>query len=365
VFIDAATYFSGTSAAASRSSAGNGFAVGSAYGYSFSSTTGSNGAADIGLFRASASVLNLTNGSSGFSILQLGGLVVPKTSGTGIKVDTTTPTWGWKDITGAITTRTGGGTAPAYAAYRANIYQWSFGVASGTVEVFNEYHIPHDYLPSTATGAAQAMHIHPHISTAAAPTGTVNFLFDIVYAKGYDQAVFEGTVGSGAPITVSATQAMATAFRHYIPEVQFAAPNGLISFNAAATFSITSGAATLTSSASAFAASDIGTTVRIVGAGVAGADLDTTITAYTNATQVTVAVNASTTVSAVTDAAKRRVLDIANIEVDGVVLVRTWRDASRTADTLDVAPFLHLVDCHVQTTGIAGTKQKNGPAFYT
>lgn len=51
------------------------------------------------------------------------------------------------------------------------------------------------------------------------------------------------------------------------------------------------------------------------------------------------------------------------LEPDGVLIVRTYRDAADAADTLNQAPFLHYVDVHYQSTGI-GTKQK-APAFYT
>lgn len=56
-------------------------------------------------------------------------------------------------------------------------------------------------------------------------------------------------------------------------------------------------------------------------------------------------------------------LPTANIEVDGIILARIYRDASDAGDTLDQSPFLHFVDLHYQTTGI-GTKQK-APDFYS
>ena len=47
-------------------------------------------------------------------------------------------------------------------------------------------------------------------------------------------------------------------------------------------------------------------------------------------------------------------------KVDGVFLVRAWRDP--TDDTLTEDPFLHYVDIHYQTTNV-GTKNRNTP-FY-
>ena len=56
-------------------------------------------------------------------------------------------------------------------------------------------------------------------------------------------------------------------------------------------------------------------------------------------------------------------LDSDNLEVDGIILVRGWRNPADAADTLNQQPFLHFIDIHYQTTNI-GTKQK-APDFYT
>lgn len=64
------------------------------------------------------------------------------------------------------------------------------------------------------------------------------------------------------------------------------------------TAGITSGAAILTSSTDVFEATDVGLPISVVGAGVAGATLVTTVAGFTSATQVTLTANASTTVVA-------------------------------------------------------------------
>lgn len=284
-------------------------------------------------------------------------VVIPKTAGSGIKIDTASPDFGWRDMIGTINTRATGPTVPTFTTYRGNLFQYSFGTGAGAVEVFNEFHMAHDYVPATD------LYIHSHWSTITAPTGNVNWLFELLYAKGYAQDTFDGTEGSGTPIIVSVTQASGEAFRHEIAEVQCSAPGGLIS-PAAVNVSITSGAPTLIAAAALFTSGDIGRTVRVLGAGTAGADLDTTVSAFTSTTQVTLANNASTTVTT-QDAFRYRVLDSDLLEVDGMIMARTWRDSARAADTLDVAPFLHFVDIHYQSTGINGTKQRNGPGFYT
>lgn len=61
--------------------------------------------------------------------------------------------------------------------------------------------------------------------------------------------------------------------------------------------SISASSTTLTSTTGGFAASDVGKNITISGAGVSGAELTTTIAAYTSSTQVTVTASASTTVS--------------------------------------------------------------------
>ena len=51
------------------------------------------------------------------------------------------------------------------------------------------------------------------------------------------------------------------------------------------------------------------------------------------------------------------------ISVDGLVLVRAYRDPADVADTLNQDTFVHFVDIHYQSTN-TGTKQKS-PDFYT
>lgn len=284
-------------------------------------------------------------------------IVMSKTQGKGIQVDTATPTWGWRDMRGSIDVRTGGGAVPTRAAYQGALYAVSFDSVALVQECFTEYHFDHDYVMGTDC------YVHAHWSTIITATGNVDWLFDLSYGKGYNQGRFEGTVGSKLPVTVGITQAGGTDFYHQIAEVVFSAPGGLIN-GTATNYSITAGAAVLTSAAAAFTADMIGKTIRVVGAGVAGANLDTTISAFTSTTSVTLAANASTTLVAVANAFKFRVLDANLFEPDGIILCRTWRQATRASDTLTQIPFLHYVDCHYQSTNL-GTKQKNGPAFWT
>lgn len=68
-------------------------------------------------------------------------------------------------------------------------------------------------------------------------------------------------------------------------------------YQAATDASVTSGSATLTTVADRFTTADTGKSIRVFGAGAAGADLLTTIT-FVNSKTVTLGVNASTTISA-------------------------------------------------------------------
>lgn len=72
---------------------------------------------------------------------------------------------------------------------------------------------------------------------------------------------------------------------------------------------ITASAATFTSASGAFAAGDIGRYIIVQGAGAAGADLYTTISAVGSSTSITLASNASTTVSGARFAIECRAAD--------------------------------------------------------
>lgn len=144
-------------------------------------------------------------------------LILPKTSGVGIKVDTTTPTYPWQDIVSQFHTRTSGGATPTFGVYNGtSIYAYSLSNAA-TQELFVEFHIPHDYVP----GSELYIHVHWSQTTvdtggAASAPGDAKFSFDCLYAKGHAQQAFPAAV-----TTVSVTQtASATVRMHQIAEVQ-------------------------------------------------------------------------------------------------------------------------------------------------
>jgi hypothetical protein len=60
--------------------------------------------------------------------------------------------------------------------------------------------------------------------------------------------------------------------------------------------------------------------------------------------------------------AETAAITISGLEVDGLLMIRCYRDAANVADTCSDPVFLHTLDLHYQSTNIA-TKQKN-PNFY-
>jgi hypothetical protein len=111
------------------------------------------------------------------------GLIVAKTQGIGVKVDIDTPTFGWRDITATVQPKATGGGSPARAIYAGgNLAQYAF-IANDVCEF--EFHLPHDYVPSTD------LYFHVHWShNGTSITGTATFTVYYTYAKGHNQQVF-------------------------------------------------------------------------------------------------------------------------------------------------------------------------------
>ena len=224
---------------------------------------------------AAAEVVRFT--SDGSAVVS-NDLILPKTSGKGIRVDTAAPTFGWRDLLGDVSIKTIGANDPDYNNYAAlGIYRYQFK-NNVVTEIFNDYHVPHDYVPGTE------VHVHIHWSQTtidtggpAAVPGDAKWYFDANYSRGHDRGAFPAGV-----TTVSVIQtASGTIRKHMIAEVQLS-----------------------------------------TGGQIGGQDL----------------------------------------EPDGIVTVRTYRDAADAADTLDQRPWVHHIDLHYQSTNIA-TKDK-APDFY-
>jgi hypothetical protein len=184
---------------------------------------------------------------------------------------------GWRDLVGDIRVQdVGSAAAPTWATYQGAIKAWQWPVAAGAAlrEVYLVFHIDHDYKPGSD------MHIHAHWSCAAGATGNVKWYFDVMYAKGHNQAAFP------AAVTCSVVQAASgTAYQHMIAEVQMSA-------------------------------------------------------ASPSASQI----------------------DSDLLEVDGIFMVRAYRDRDDVADTCNQSVFLHTVDIHYQSDRT--TTVNKAPNFY-
>jgi len=144
--------------------------------------------------------------------------VLPKTTGQGIKVDTTTPTFGFRDILGEVKIISPGANDPTLAVFRDSLRQFSFSNAVMN-EVFITYHIPHDYVPDSDC------FIHTHwaqnVVDSGGPAGVpgdVKWQFEVSYAKGHNQAAFPASFITSVTATASGTQ-----YQHLISEVQLSA----------------------------------------------------------------------------------------------------------------------------------------------
>jgi len=148
-------------------------------------------------------------------------LVLPKASSIGIKVDRASPTFGWKDLLGKIQIHSPGGNDPAYNTYKGGLKAFEFNSIGD--EVFIEFHIPHDYVPSSDL----FIHAHwSHHNASTITTGSLTWDFEMSYASGYAAEAF------GANVTPTVSHNAATVnvpqYYHMISEVQMSAssPSG-------------------------------------------------------------------------------------------------------------------------------------------
>ena len=143
-------------------------------------------------------VISTNDGADGdtptnqFGILSTGDWIINKTSGIGIKVDLSAPTFGFADLLGDQFSKNTGATKPTLAAYNGVVKAWQF---SDGDEAYMTYHIPHDYVAGTDIH----LHIHWSQNNAGATGGTVDFKYSAIYAKGWNQV--SGSTFTATPIT--------------------------------------------------------------------------------------------------------------------------------------------------------------------
>lgn len=115
------------------------------------------------------------------AIASAGTWVIDKASGSGIKVDTTTPTYPWQDITGYMLPDQAGANTPTLAAFRGGSVRRYFFTATDKVDC--EFHIPHDYVPGTDL----YLHYHwSHNGTSISGSQVVTMAY--TYSKGHNQS---------------------------------------------------------------------------------------------------------------------------------------------------------------------------------
>lgn len=142
-------------------------------------------------------------------------IVLSSNTPRGIKVDTVSPTYPWVDLLGEINLdATGGPNRPDWNKYKGNIYQWQMAVDD---QVYNNFHIPHDYVP----GSDIYVHVHWSANTVVSNTaGAPTFTMEATYAKGHGQMNFSNNV------TVTVSNTYIAAYRHMISETALSANNG-------------------------------------------------------------------------------------------------------------------------------------------
>lgn len=161
---------------------------------------------DAGTIDGHDSAYFATSAHDHTSLNDLDGIVFEKASGTGIKIDTATPDWPWRDLYGNIYVKdSAAGNNPSFVTYKGNINQWRFDEDD---VCYLEFPVPHDYVPGTD------LYIHTHWSNATSTTGNAVWIFEITYATVADPF--------GTNIVTSATTAAtATAYDHIVSEVIF------------------------------------------------------------------------------------------------------------------------------------------------
>ena len=143
-------------------------------------------------------------------------LQVPKTSGTGLKVDSLgTPTFGWHDLISTMYVDGDDANRALMQTYRTPYRAYQF--IEAVSEAFIGFHLPHDYLPNSDI----FIHAHWSHNSTIVTGGSVTFKFDATYSKGHNQAAFPASV----PVSVI-QNASTTAYQHMIAETAASVSGG-------------------------------------------------------------------------------------------------------------------------------------------
>lgn len=139
---------------------------------------------------------------------------VPKTMGAGVLLGPYgSESYAWRDLTGVLQVHGDIGDATRQV-YRGGIKALQFAEGESA---YIDFHMPHDY----AQGTDIYIHAHwSHIGTLVTG-GSTTWGFEVIYAKGHDQAAFE------APKIITVAQnASSVQYRHLIAEGLASTPGG-------------------------------------------------------------------------------------------------------------------------------------------
>jgi hypothetical protein len=143
------------------------------------------------------------------------GLILSGLSGSGIKVDHATPTFGWRDLEGPIGLGPTAAGRPTLTTYDSPVEDWAFGASDHYGPL--KFHIPHDYVP----GSDMYIHVHwSHNGTDISGSLVCDYFY--TYAKGHNQEAF--FTRKNLTQTISSLNITNTPSKfHRIDEIQFSA----------------------------------------------------------------------------------------------------------------------------------------------
>lgn len=162
---------------------------------------------------------NLTGENPTFDTLTLNeSLILSKDAGAGIKVDTVSPTFGWKDLLGELRPKTFGVGAPTLSVFRGgNVRAYSFAAGD---DYDGSFHIPHDWVPGTD------LYLHTHWAhNGTAISGSLVLNWYVTYAKGHYQATFPAEKNNTQTITTTDITSHPQ-YEHFIDEIQISSAGG-------------------------------------------------------------------------------------------------------------------------------------------
>lgn len=146
------------------------------------------------------------------------GLVVPKTLGAGILVDTASPTFGWRNLLGSIVVETVGVNSPDWVVYRGAIQQYRMTNGHAR-EIWVNFSLPHDYVPGTDVfiGVNWSQATVDTGGPAGVP-GTAVWGFDVSYSQGYGTPGGAGDPFNAVLTTSQTQQGSTTQYGHMTAE---------------------------------------------------------------------------------------------------------------------------------------------------